>query len=156
MKLLCSLFLSSLLVACTYSVTADDNLLKARNLWSQIDPANYDYLLTQRCYCLQAYQQPMRVSVRTGVVASAVYTNKQAVVEGMDASGMVHTKILKSLKTVDDWFDYLEKGQLEGYFKLDARFNPELGYPEQIISDRRKEVADDEMEIMISDLVIIN
>ena len=115
----------------------------ANQAWLNQDSQNYDYLFQKQCYCSHAYTQAIQVSVRDGKIESARYQhNQQAVPE----------RVLQSLRTIEQWFSYIQAGYDKGYAKLEASYHPAYGYPERITVDPRLRISDDEKDIQISDL----
>ena len=95
------------------------------------------------CYCAPEYVRSMRVYVRGGYVTGARY---------LDDNTVVSAKVLKSLRTVDEWFIYIEKGREKPFYRLDVTYHPKQGYPAHIQADVRERVADDEQTVTMGKL----
>lgn len=132
------------LSACTHHTPHAGDLSHAQSLWNNIKASNYDYTVRQRCYCLEAYSKPMRVKVREGKVVSASYSQDKS---------PVPQKIVKSLRTIDEWFGYIQRGYARNYATLIVHYDKDKGYPKNIITDPHERISDDEKEITISDLL---
>ena len=117
--------------------------LNPQQAWGKLSLASYDYDVKRDCFCLPEYTRPMRVSVRNGAVSSAFY---------LDDSAAVPDKVLESLRTVDEWFAYIEKGREKPFFRLEVAYHGERGYPTYLHADVRERVADDEQTVRIENL----
>jgi len=131
----------ALLAACVHDVSASLDSVQARELWQRRSSGNYDYLIERQCFCLPDYTRSMWVQVRQGKVVAATYE---------DTGGAVSKPVLDDLRTIDGWFAYIEKGLSKPFFKLQTRYHPHLGYPEQLVADIHERIADDEQRITIS------
>ncbi len=86
----------------------------------------------------------MRVSVRGGNVRGAMY---------LHTSRSVPDHVLRSLRTVEEWFAYIEIGKQKPFFRLEVEYDVVLGHPIRIYSDVSERVADDEQTVTITDLI---
>ena len=112
--------------------------------WQKLALTDYDYEVQRGCFCTTDYIRAMQVSVRDGGVQSAIY---------LDDSTAVSSKVLKSLRTVDEWFAYIEKGRTKPFYRLEVTYHPRQGYPAHIQADVRERVADDEQTVTIGKLL---
>ncbi|MGS2723704.1 DUF6174 domain-containing protein [Porticoccus sp. GXU_MW_L64] len=113
--------------------------------WQALNASNYDFDVQRSCFCTPEYTRPMRVSVRSGAVKSAVYT---------DDGTAVLAEVLKSVNTIDQWFAYIQKGQQRPFARLDLEFDPDKGYPTHIDVDEDERMADEEQQLTLKNLVI--
>lgn len=112
--------------------------------WLNLSLKDYDYEVKRDYYSTPEYTRAMRVSVRDGKVQSAVY---------LDDSTAVSDRVVKSLRTIDEWHAYIEKGRAKPFFRLDVTYHEEQGYPTYLHADVRERVADDEQTVRIENLV---
>lgn len=146
MKLFLMLCLVALLTGCVHSTlvhseSVELSLEQAREHWSAMKLNSYEYEVTRLCFCAPGYTRSMRVRVSDGVVVSAIYTDDQM---------PVASEVLKSLNTIDGWFDLIAKGYEKPYFSVRVQFHPRQGYPQELFMDRNERVADDEQTVIIS------
>ncbi|UTW46519.1 hypothetical protein KFE80_06505 [bacterium SCSIO 12696] len=113
--------------------------------WANLSPQNYVYTAQRSCFCTSEYTRQIRVVVSKGSVVSATY---------LDSGTMVSAQVLKSLRTVDQWFAYIRKGQEKPFHQLEVSYDPKLGYPTRIYGDINARIADDEQTVTLSDLAI--
>ena len=131
-------------LACSPLASEPDDLNLAKTQWDKQTLINYDYSVTKSCYCQQEYRKPMRVKVRDGLVVSAIYSETQK---------PVPEKIVKSLRSIDQWFSYIDAGKAKGYEKLEVQYNKEKGFPSYIVADPHSQISDDNQEVKISDII---
>lgn len=112
--------------------------------WLDLSLKDYDYEVKRDYYSTPEYTRAMRVSVRDGKVQSAVY---------LDDSTTVSDRVVKSLRTIDEWHAYIEKGRAKPFFRLDVTYHEQQGYPTYLHADVRERVADDEQTVRIENLV---
>ena len=111
--------------------------------WQGLSLENYDYEIKRDLFSTPQYTRAMRVNVRSGAVQSARY---------LDDSTAVPAEVLRSLRTVNGWFAYIDKGRQKPFFRLDVRYHDTLGYPTYLYVDIRERVADDEQTVRIENL----
>ena len=139
--------LSAILISsCGYGNLSAVGESLPRDQWRLLSLADYDYVIKRNCFCAPDYIRPLRVSVRGGNVQNAVYLKDSRAVSG---------RVLGSLRTVDEWFDYIERGRQMPFFRLEVEYDEKLGHPIRIFSDIRERVADDEQTVAITNLVAI-
>lgn len=140
--LLCS---AVLLTACVSNFQvqgepAGVSLEQARERWRAEQLGSYEYEIVRQCYCTPEYTRPMRVSVRENVVVAARYS---------DDRSPVPAAVVKSLRSIDGWFDHIAQGYKQGYFRMQIDYHSQQGYPQELFMDRREQVADDEETVRI-------
>jgi hypothetical protein len=122
---------------------AELNLQRA--LWNSKNISSYDFTLDVSCFC-GPIVTPALVSVRSGVITSVKDPVTMAVVD--PAFHDVY-------RTVNGLFDFLQQGVNFPAHTLEATFDPQLGYPTQIVYDFVLLVADDEGSFRARNLVAI-
>ncbi len=141
-------FLFALVPLATIAGSCDDSptgsiasdLSRARTLWAQRDFADYDYTLTQGCFC--GFVGRARVEVRDGTVVS---------VTGLESKEAIPIEFLR-IGTVEEAFDLIESFVVEeGDRRVDVRFHDQLGYPVSGFLDIFQ-IADEELHFEIEDL----
>ncbi|MCV6605586.1 MAG: DUF6174 domain-containing protein [Porticoccaceae bacterium] len=144
MKYLTGLFSVLLLAGCgAAQPDVQVSSLTPQQQWQALNLGNYDYEVQRSCFCAAEYVRPMQVSVRGGEVETAVYTD--------DASA-VSAEVLKSLRTIDQWFSYIKKGRDRPFARLDVEYHSEQGYPTRIEADVDERMADDEQQLVLKNL----
>ncbi|NNC54273.1 MAG: hypothetical protein HKO07_00980 [Pseudomonadales bacterium] len=144
LALIAGVLLITSTVACSYGAPSGSLSQQSQQRWQRASLHNYSYTMQRSCYCTDDYTRAMRVRVRGGQVIDALY---------VDDGQHVPDKVLQSLQTIDQWFAYIDAGLRKPYFKLDADYHPQLGYPLSIRADIRQQVADDELDVRIWSLL---
>ncbi len=120
--------------------TAFFDLARARTLWARHGFADYDYTLTQNCFC--GFVGRARVEVRDGAGVSAT---------DIETGEAIPLEVLR-IRTVDGAFAVIQTFlEEEGERRVDVRFHDRLGYPEIGDLDLAM-VADEELHFEIENL----
>lgn len=114
--------------------------------WASLALNSYDYEIQQRCYCLPEHTRSMRVSVRNGRIHKAVY---------LDNNVEVKPDIMESLRTIDQWFDYISDQKGKSLHVFNVQYHNDQGYPTKIETDIHSRVADDEVTVLIGNLNVL-
>lgn len=142
--IICVLALSTSLPACAEDIpAARASYLANKKVWDALVWENYNYTVQRQCFCPAPYVKKMRVNVRDGKVVSAFTLEDNRVVDA---------KILSGLKTINDWFAFINKELQRPAAIVDVQYQPRYGYPLRIHIDINPRVADDEQVIVISQL----
>ncbi|MEZ5477549.1 MAG: DUF6174 domain-containing protein [Thiolinea sp.] len=123
--------------------TFTDNLQK----WQQASAGadSISYTTQQTCFCPLEFTRPMNITEQNGQITSATYT---------DTGEDVPANIVDSLQTVDQRFAQLQQAYESNAERIDASYDPELGYPTSVFIDRSFMIADEEILYNISNLSI--
>ncbi|MGH7570887.1 MAG: DUF6174 domain-containing protein [Gemmatimonadota bacterium] len=120
--------------------TGLSDLSRARTLWSQNGFTDYDYTLTQSCFC--GFVGQARVGVRDGAVVS---------VNSLETGEAIPVEFLR-FRTVEGAFDLIQSFLNEqADRRVEVRFHDRLGYPVSGFLDIFQ-VADEELQFEIEDL----
>ncbi|MGH7565109.1 MAG: DUF6174 domain-containing protein [Gemmatimonadota bacterium] len=116
------------------------DLSRARTLWAQHGFADYEYTLTQGCFC--GFVGRARVGVRDGTVVSAA---------SLETGEAIPVEFLR-IRTVEGAFELIRTFlDDEGDRRVDVRFHDRLGYPVTGDLDLAR-IADEELHFEIEDL----
>jgi len=127
--------------ACTQS--ADDHgLTAARTRWTNQLPTTYSFTWMQGCECIGDMTRPMRISVTSGQITSAVFVDDQRAV-GEPVRGY--------LVTIDGVFDKIQAAIDQDAAGITVAYDPARGYPTSVFVDYSRTVADEELSLQISD-----
>lgn len=116
------------------------DLVRARTLWAEHGPRDYDFTLTQTCFC--GFVGRARVAVRNGEAVSAadLETGEPLPLEAL------------WIRTVESAFDAIQLFlDEEGERRIDVTFHEDLGYPVSGFLDIFQ-IADEELQFEIEDL----
>lgn len=116
-----------------------DTPTEARQQWARNAPAEYRLIVSQECYCLEQHQQPVLMSVEGTTLREARLNNISTVPREME----------HLVKTIAQWFDYIDSAQEQNWAKVEVNYHPKLGYPTEIHIDKNERIADDEISIRI-------
>jgi len=113
-------------------------------LWQQAGWQDYDLVYQRQCFCLAEVLRKIRVEVRDGKIANAVYAD--------DASAIA-ADIDYSLKSVSDWFELITEAIERPAEGLQVSYDEVLGFPNSISIDYYQRMADDEVVVEIFDVI---
>ncbi|CAK8723146.1 Lipoprotein [Candidatus Electrothrix laxa] len=118
-----------------------DALNSHRTLWKNANLSNYTYTYKRMCFCPP--EEDITVTVQYGNVNAASYypSNNPVLPERLD-----------DLSTVEELFQLIQKAITSEVAQLDVTYNADLGYPEHIFIDVDKQMADEEMTHLVSNL----
>jgi hypothetical protein len=124
------------------SPNQDEDLLAHRMMWSR--PGRYFYSFTwqQGCFCPTEMTRPIRITVETGQIKSAVYADDHL---------PVSASVQSSLLTIEGVFDLIQHAIDEHAARIDVQYDP-LGFPSSLYIDVSMRLADEERSIAISDV----
>jgi len=138
------LTLMTLGTACSQS--ADDHGLgSARTHWMNQLPSSYSFTWTQSCYCIPDMTRPIRITVASGQITSAVFADDQQA---------VGDPVRRNLQTIDGVFDKIQAALDQGADEVTVDFDPTRGYPRSVFVDYSRQAADEELLLQISDFTV--
>lgn len=114
-----------------------------RALWDALDIKNYDFVYGESCFCGFSRPNPVKLSVRDGVVSAA--TPVGSYIGTMPA--------LNTYPTMDSVFAILERAQKNTPSGVTVEFDPTYHYPTRIFVDPLKNAADDEVTYTVQSFV---
>lgn len=136
MKIFVYLLTSIVLVGCGSEhynqMQVELDLLSARTSWSQNGLDTYSYSYDESCFCLN-----------NGVIDIYVDDNEVISATYQESGESVATDDLRRLKTVEEWFDYIEKLISEEPDYIRVEYNELYGNPTVIEVDFALDGADD-------------
>ncbi len=136
------LFLTLLTLGTACSRSGDDHGLgTARMRWVNQLPSSYSFTWTQSCDCLSDMTRPIRITVASGQITSAVFADDQQV---------VGEPIRRNLQTIDGVFDEIQAALDQDAEEVTVDFDPTRGYPRSVFVDYSRQVADEELILQIS------
>ena len=117
---------------------------KAKWLTNFDGTLDYEFTYQRTCYCTPNYVRPRRVIVKGGDVTEVRFADG----EGGDASDLNN-----ATPTIEEVFDSIADG-VENWYKLDVIFDVKRGFPVSTDIDEDNMIADEERNIVITDVVI--
>lgn len=111
---------------------------QARGRWDAAAPAAYRFTLHRSCFCPPEFRGPFLVTVRDGHVAAVEYEGAP-----IDAERAL---------TVDDLFTLLAEAYGRDAERVEATFDPDLGYPTSLFVDYEAQMADEEVGYTVTAL----
>jgi hypothetical protein len=112
-------------------------------LWEALDIQNYDFVYHVSCFCASNGPNPVKLSVRNGVVTAA--TPVGSFIGTMRAPS--------TYPTIDSLFVTLEKAQKNTPDGVTVDFDLTYHYPTKIFVDPLKNAADDEVTYTVESFV---
>jgi len=113
-------------------------------IWQQTGWKDYDLIYQRQCFCLAEVLRKIRVEVRDGKIANAVYA---------DDGSAIAAEIDYSLKSVSDWFELIAEAIDRPAEGLQVSYDEMLGFPNSISIDYYRRMADDEVMVEIFDVI---
>lgn len=119
--------------------------------WKAEGITNYDFTITQSCFCPPAYRGPYRIKVRNGVTKSVKYVGEDDATPVDDGKAYftrsygTMTKVFKTIRK-----RYGEAPTFGTLQKWKATYDAELSYVKSFTYDIA-EIADEEQYITVSD-----
>lgn len=117
-------------------------LADARSRWADHGPPDYSMVLVRGCFCGPEALGPVTVAVVGGTVVSRTYTEDGRVVP---------EPFEDSFPDVEELFEVAADAVRRAY-RVDAEFDPDLGFPVRLSIDYAENVADDEIEYRVQRL----
>ena len=136
------LFTLLVLGAACSSSTDDHGLASARSRWTSHHPSSYSFTRMQFCECLAGLARPIRITVTSGQITSAVFVDDQT---------PVGEPIHGTLQTIDAVFDKIEDALDQSADEVTVAYDPARGYPTSVFIDYSRQIADEEFDLRISD-----
>ncbi len=115
-----------------------------RTKWRAQSITAYEYESSASCFC--GYR-PARVRVKDGAVVSAVH---------LDDESPVPQPELDAYPTIEELFDYIEGAVTDHLDFVGVTFDPDLGYPTEVVLDPHCHMFDEGIAYLASDLVTID
>lgn len=115
-----------------------------RARWDQSGVRDYRFEYRELCVCGQSAMRQATIEVRGGEVVSVTGTGAP---EG--------TESITAFPTIDDLFDRIESAIRDEAAALSVSYDPEFGYPTEIIIDFDYGADHDEVTIDATDLTVL-
>jgi len=139
---------SSLVLFATATCSLDGSLGPVRSIefhsalarWDRQNVEDYDFDYLRSCFCENV--EEVRVHVRNGVVADAIYTRDDS---------PVPPSVLATLPTIPELFEIV-RDALEDADEVQVEYDPTYGHPTRVDIDWLKRAIDDEILYQVEDL----
>jgi hypothetical protein len=133
-------------VGCASPTAPSDRaqLEQARARWAAQGGDSYSFELQRDCFCLLAGRR-ISITVENGAVTTA---------EDANSKDTIAQTFLVYLLTVPDLFDLISSALDSGVAALSVSYDRLYGYPTHIAIDYSATVADDELALTASNLVL--
>lgn len=115
-----------------------------RARWEDSGVVDYRFDYRERCVCGQSAMRRATIEVRGGQVASV-----------SDTGAPPGTEAITAFPTIDDLFDRIEEAIRDEAAALSVSYDPDLGYPTEIIIDFDYGAEQDEVTIDASGLIVL-
>jgi len=147
-RLVILVFIVAALVACSGLVqqplSVNDEYQQNLQRWQNLAWQNYDVSYQRQCFCLPEQLKAIRVEVRAGSIANAVYADDNSPL----AAGIEYDLI-----TVNGLFGLIVEAIERPADQLHVSYDKALGFPDSISIDYVKRMADD--EVVIKNIYVI-
>ena len=118
------------------------DLLRHRQRWASAGIRDYEFEFRRGCFCPTEATEPVRITVRGGVVASVTRTR-----DGQPAASNVGP-----WPTVDSLFDDVQRRIDQNAERLEVEYDATFGYPRSIVVDVMAMMVDDEYFLSAANL----
>ncbi|MEH2339254.1 DUF6174 domain-containing protein [Nostoc sp.] len=117
-----------------------------RRFWSGQNISNYDYTLSNSCFCIADARGPVVIKVRNGQTTSvtSVATGKP-----------VNPEFFQNYNTIPKLFDVIQDAIKRKAFSLNVEYSARFGYPTKINIDYNSQIADEEKYLTIENFKVI-
>ncbi len=115
-------------------------LLQNRERWASRGITNYRYVLQIRCFCPPESVQPVMIEVQDNKVVSITSAQDS---KPVDAQGFQRND------TIDKLFDRIQEAFDNNAYIIEAKYNPDFGYPRRVFVDYDERIVDEEMQFEI-------
>jgi hypothetical protein len=108
---------------------------QARAQWRAQAIADYTYVFSRGCFCVEEYREPVTVTVRGGAIASVVSV----------AGGVARDPA--GYSTVEGLFDLVQDAIDEDADQIRTEYDPARGYLASAYLDLSERIADEEISV---------
>ncbi|MEH2247270.1 DUF6174 domain-containing protein [Nostoc sp.] len=117
-----------------------------RRFWNQRNISNYEYTLSNSCFCIEDARGPVVIKVRNGQTTSvtSVATGKP-----------VNPDFFQSYNTIPKLFNVIQDAINRKAFSLNVEYSARFGYPTKINIDYDSQIADEEKYLTIENFKVI-
>ena len=137
------LFLLCALVGCASETKAPDDLVAAREQFSETLHGSYRFTWRRSCECSQESTALIRITVQNGQIIQAL---------NVETEQAVSAEVLSSLKTIEGVFDMVEDAYNEDAASIHITYDPTQHFPASVSIDYDLNVADEEFSLQITDV----
>jgi len=118
-----------------------------RALWDSHRAMDYDYYYRRSCFCMYDYTRQFEVQVRNDTVDAAFVAE--------DGTAAPDDMLENWLPTIDGIFDQIQSAIDRSAYSMTIRYNETYGYPMSVSVDFEQMMADEELYVSASGLVIL-
>ncbi|MHB1222640.1 MAG: DUF6174 domain-containing protein [Gemmatimonadaceae bacterium] len=140
-----ALLLALDLLGCSSATGLELDGEAARRRWTMSGPANYELTVVRGCECLPTMSGPVVVTVRGGAVTGRHYVTSGEPV-GPAVAGL--------FPAVPGLFELIAEARRHKAARVDAAYDPGLGYPTHIAVDYDAVTVDDEVSYTVVSLTV--
>lgn len=112
-----------------------------RQLWDSQGINSYSFELQVSCFCISDITRAVRIVVMDGEAVSITYIDT-----GMDANDF----FFNGVNTIEKLFGIIQDGLEINANSIMAIYDPDFGYPIEIQVDPFRDIADDEITVIVS------
>ena len=119
---------------------------QALKRWQDSHITHYQLTYKNLCFCDSNLTRPIEVVVKNRTAISGRF---------IDDNKPLTPSLLKDALTINQAFQLINRAIELNAYKLDARYNKKYGYPESLVVDIDKRLADDTQDIEILDFQVL-
>ena len=121
----------------------DAALAEAEGRWKARKPKSYEFALEVRCFCPGLTRTPPRFAVVNG---------EPRPLQDLEPDSQ---RVYEHYNTIEKLFAAIRRSLSFGKYKVAVRYDEDLGYPIVADLDPRREVADDELVLKVTDFRLV-
>lgn len=124
---------------------AQPQITQHRDQWVKNMPTHYQFDASVMCFCTEQVRRPVTFEVKDGIAIAMRYA------DGTEIPAELKD-IFANHDTIDKFFGILQSAATRNAAEINASYDDALGYPTEIAIDMDRQMADEEMSYIITNV----
>jgi hypothetical protein len=129
---------------------AKNDLSANQQKWETSGVKHYRYDLHIGCFCAFRDKMPLSIEVKDGAIVSMSYADGTAV-----TADDPEWELFSRFATFDNLFTDLQSGPGSKAEEVTMKFDPDYGFPSEVVIDQIKAATDDEYYLTVSNFEVL-